>query len=61
MANLALHARQMVPRRTADRQRPILNFDKADNFAVAYYAAGDKRRRRCPSLRRALRLRRSRA
>ena len=42
MADLALHARQMVPRRTGDRQHPILNFDQADNFVVAYYAGGDE-------------------
>jgi hypothetical protein len=31
----------MVPRRTMDRQHPVLNFEQADNFVVAYYAAGD--------------------
>ncbi len=40
-ADLALHARQTVPLRTKDRQHPILNFDQADNFVVAYYAGGD--------------------
>jgi hypothetical protein len=39
-ADLALHARQMVPQRTQNRQHPILNFDGADNFIVAYYAGG---------------------
>lgn len=41
VADLALHARQMVPSRTKDRQHPILHFQHADNFAVAYYAGGD--------------------
>jgi hypothetical protein len=34
MADLALHARQMVPRRTGDRQHPILNFQESDNLVV---------------------------
>ena len=40
-ADLALHARQMVPGRTKDKQHPILHFEQADNFAVAYYAGGE--------------------
>jgi Caspase domain len=40
VADLALYAREVVPRRTRDRQHPILNFDQADNFELAYYAAG---------------------
>ena len=40
VADLALHAREMTPQRTGDRQHPILHFEQADNFAVAYYAAG---------------------
>jgi hypothetical protein len=40
-ADLALYTNKMVPSRTKDRQHPILNFEQADNFAVAYYAAGD--------------------
>jgi hypothetical protein len=31
----------MVPQRTQDRQHPILNFEQADNFVLAYYAGGD--------------------
>ncbi len=41
VADLALYTGNMVPARTTDRQHPILNFEQADNFAVAYYAAGD--------------------
>ena len=40
-ADLALHAREMVPRRTKDRQHPILNYEQADNFILAYYAGGE--------------------
>lgn len=38
--DLALHTRQMVPQRTKDKQHPIADVDHADNFALAYYAAG---------------------
>jgi hypothetical protein len=41
VADLALHAREMVPRRTKDRQHPILNYEQADNFVLAYYAGGE--------------------
>jgi len=40
-ADLALYAREKVPQRTNGRQHPILNFEQADNFMLAYYAAGD--------------------
>lgn len=40
VADLALHARQVVPGRTRQRQHPVLHFEHADNFAVAYYAGG---------------------
>jgi hypothetical protein len=41
VADLALHTRQMVPGRTRDRQHPVLHFEQADNFVLAYYAAGE--------------------
>ncbi|MBN1659993.1 MAG: caspase family protein [Anaerolineae bacterium] len=40
VADLALHARQVVPGRTKGKQHPVLHFEHADNFAVAYYAGG---------------------
>ncbi len=48
VADLALHGRQMVPRRTGNRQHPILNFEQADNFVLAYYAAGDAKPKGLP-------------
>ena len=42
VSDLVLHAREVVPQRTADRQHPTIKFHQADNFAVAYYAAGAK-------------------
>lgn len=48
MTDLALHTRERVPRRTGDRQHPILNFEQADNFIVAYYAAGEKQPKGLP-------------
>jgi hypothetical protein len=41
VADLALYAREVVPKRTRDRQHPILNFEQADNFVLAYYAGGE--------------------
>jgi hypothetical protein len=41
VADVALHARQVVPGRARDRQHPILHFEHADNFVLAYYAGGD--------------------
>lgn len=40
-ADLAMYAREMVPKFTGERQHPVLHFEQADNFAVAYYAAGE--------------------
>jgi len=42
VADVALHARQVVPGRTKNRQHPILHFEHADNFVLAYYAGGGK-------------------
>lgn len=39
-ADLALYAREMVPGRTWRKQHPVLHFEQADNFALAYYAGG---------------------
>ena len=41
VADLAMYAREMVPQRTKNRQHPILHFEHADNFTLAYYAGGD--------------------
>jgi hypothetical protein len=48
VADLALHAREVVPGRTAGRQHPILNFEHADNFTLAYYAAGQTQPKSLP-------------
>jgi hypothetical protein len=42
VADLALHTREMVPQRTNERQHPVLHFEQADNFVLAYYAGGAK-------------------
>jgi hypothetical protein len=42
VADIALHAREVVPGRTQQRQHPVLNFEHSDNFVVAYYAGGEK-------------------
>jgi hypothetical protein len=41
VADLAQYTGRRVPARTQDRQHPILSFEQADNFPLAYYAAGD--------------------
>ena len=41
VADVALHAREWVPRRTGEKQHPVLHFEHADNFVLAYYAGGD--------------------
>jgi hypothetical protein len=42
VSDLVLHAREVVPRRTGDKQHPTIKFHQADNFALAYYAGGAK-------------------
>lgn len=41
VADLALHARKVVPERTGGQQHPILHFEQADNFVLTTYAGGD--------------------
>ena len=48
VADLALHAREVVPARTKKQQHPILHFAQADNFVIAYYAAGDSQPKGVP-------------
>ena len=48
VSDLAMYAREVVPKRTRDRQHPILNFTAADNFVLAYYAGGDTQPKRLP-------------
>lgn len=48
VADVALHARQVVPGRTGDRQHPVLNFEQADNFILATYAGGETQPKALP-------------
>jgi hypothetical protein len=48
VADLALHAREVVPGRTGGRQHPILHFEQADNFRLAYYAGGETQSKGVP-------------
>ncbi len=41
VSDLAMYTREKVPGRTNEKQHPILHFEHADNFAIAYYAGGD--------------------
>jgi hypothetical protein len=40
-ADLAMHAREVVPGLTSNKQHPVLHFEQADNFVIAYYAGGN--------------------
>lgn len=48
VTDLALHTREVVPKRTRNLQHPILNFEQADNFVLAYYAGGDDKPKGLP-------------
>ncbi|MEL6469902.1 MAG: caspase family protein [Cyanobacteria bacterium J06623_4] len=39
--DLAMYTSRIVPTLTEDKQHPVLDIDKADNFVLAYYAGGD--------------------
>ncbi len=49
-ADVAMHAREVVPGRTSNKQHPILHFERADNFAIAYYAGGNSAPKALPFL-----------
>jgi uncharacterized caspase-like protein len=38
--DLAMYASRIVPALTGDKQHPVLDIEKADNFVLAYYAGG---------------------
>jgi HEAT repeat protein len=42
VADIAMYVGRVVPPRTLGEQHPILDLSAADNFAVAYYAGGEK-------------------
>ena len=48
VTDLALHAGEVVPRYTSGKQHPILNFEHADNFTLAYYAGGQAQPKALP-------------
>jgi hypothetical protein len=48
VADLAMHAREAVPGRTNNKQHPILNFEQADNFVIAYYSGGNSSQKALP-------------
>ena len=48
VADLALHAREVVPGRTRGRQHPVLHFEQADNFVLAHYAGGETQAKGLP-------------
>lgn len=47
-ADLAMYASRTVPAATQDRQHPVLDIEKADNFVLAYYAGGEPKPKGLP-------------
>ena len=47
--DLAMYASQVVPTLTHDKQHPVLDIEKADNFILAYYAGGQLQPKGLPS------------
>ncbi len=39
--DLAMYASRVVPSLTGDKQHPVLDIEKANNFVLGYYAGGD--------------------
>lgn len=48
VADLAMYIGKIVPQCTDNLQNPILNFDRADNFVLAYYAGGETQLKALP-------------
>lgn len=49
VADLAIYTGGKVPQRTADKQHPILNYEQADNFVVAFHSAGEVQAKGLPA------------
>jgi hypothetical protein len=49
VADLAMYLSLWVPQLTRERQHPTLDFEAANNYPVAYYAAGSKAARQPPA------------
>jgi hypothetical protein len=49
IVDLALYTREAVVKLTDDQQHPTMDFEKADNFVVAYYSGGEKKPKGLPA------------
>ncbi len=49
VADLALYTGGKVPQRTADKQHPLLNYEQADNFVVAFHSGGEVQAKGLPT------------
>ena len=49
VADLALYTGGKVPQRTGDKQHPLLNYEQADNFVVAFHSGGEVQAKGLPS------------
>ena len=49
VADVAVYTGGKVPQRTGDRQHPILNYEQADNFVVAFHSGGEVQAKGVPA------------
>lgn len=49
VADLAIYTGGKVPQRTGDKQHPLLNYEQADNFVVAYHSGGEVQAKGVPA------------
>lgn len=48
VGDLAMHTSNRVSQLTKDKQHPILHYEQADNFVIAFYAAGETQPKKLP-------------
>lgn len=49
VADVAIYTGGKVPARTGDKQHPILNYEQADNFVVAFHSGGEVQAKGLPT------------
>ena len=49
VADIAIFTGGKVPQRTGDKQHPLLNYEQADNFVVAFHSGGEVQAKGLPS------------
>ncbi len=49
VADIAIYTGGKVPQRTGDKQHPLLNYEQADNFVVAFHSGGEVQAKGLPT------------